>query len=100
MCGIYIPVVELELLLLDSSPPLELLELLLDASPELLLEASPELLPLLESEPLELLPLLVPSSGSRQKPCASQLASASQQLVSSAHQNAPASVGTQASRHT
>ena len=66
--------VELELLL-DSPPLLELVE-----SPELL-EVSPEL----ESEPLEL-PLVVPSSGRRQKPCGLQVAPASQQLVSSAHQ--------------
>ena len=81
------PLVEL---LDDESPPL------LDDEP-LLLSSPPEL-ELPESEPPEL-PPVVPSTGSRQNPCALQVASASQQLESSAHQYAAASLGTHSSRH-
>lgn len=67
--------------------PLPVVELLdSDASPEDdELSASPPELVLPESDPLEP-PVVVPSSGPRQKPCALHWALASQQLVSSAHQ--------------
>ena len=90
-----------------SPPPPELLDddeelllsppLLLDDD-ELLLSSPPLELLLPESDPPEL-PPVVPSNGRRQKPCALQVASASQQLESSAHQYAAASLGTHSSRH-
>lgn len=69
---------------LESEPLLlELLELL--ASPELLLPPVPSV------------PLSVSSAGPRHTPSLWHVASASQQLVSSAHHSAAVSVGTQLS---